>query len=1125
MSAVPSNAAQMRGAHITLVGPEEEPHQTASMLVALGMAARTRAIEAGDAKLSAMTAQNLGVLANMRGNHDVAQHHFEASLTEYRSLGLTEDVSSALNNLGLLYSATKRWDDAERAFAEAVQISDLAGDVSTRVVLDVNLADLWVARGDFVRAQASLDRALEFASHSSDASVVGMATKLLGVIAREVGDFHESERHFARADELATAQHEVLLQAEIARERADLANRMGKNRDALQQLNRAHQLLTRLRAQSGMADVAGRVDSLEHEFLHMARRWGESIEAKDHYTQGHCVRVAEMTGAIAKRAGLDERTLFWVQIGALLHDVGKLVIPPEVLNKPGKLTEEEWALMRTHTTAGVEMLAEIDFPWDIRSIVESHHERWDGDGYPHGLEGERIPLLARILCVADVYDALTSVRSYKTPMSHAEAMVFMHRNVGTMFDPAIYAWFEEVAESWPSRATATVGNRVERRSGAATPKAALPAPGEYDDLTGMPLRRAFRETAERILTARRTTERPVSLLVIDIDHFKLINDSFGHLQGDDVLRMVADQLRANTRPSDYVARYAGDEFVVLLAGTRLEDACSIAERVRQGVAAVACARRDDAGDEIKITLSIGVASAPDHGDGFEMLFTAADAALYAAKRSGRDMITAAGIPDGPGCDILLQCFVGRTTERQRLRRLIDAAARGEPHVVVVIGEAGVGKSALLEQMAPEVGIRSGCLLVGRCIEAQVRAPYAAWADVMSAASRAGIVPERPWRELGRLAPRLAGSAEGANGSNSSFNSSSQHALLEELEGFLTVASVSRPLVVVLDDMQWADIATWDTLEYLMSRFTDQRVLILLTLRPEDLSPAGEERRRRLSRSERYSEIDVPRLSREDVTQWLRTALRGQHPDPALVDHVAEQSEGNALFVVQTLRALIEEGRLHAAEGHWTFRSATALPVPVPRAIGDLLARRLDRVSPEHLEVLTTAAILGREFDPETLVIACEGWRETAVLDALDAGLAAGILAPSERSGAELAFTHLLLTNALQDKVSSLRLQRIHGSVARALEARGKASSADVAVHFDRAGCAADAYRTGLEAGTQAAALYAYGSAVEFFEIARRHATKPAEQAEIACQLARIEELMGRYAGSETQPGEPRTRAG
>ena len=140
----------------------------------------------------------------------------------------------------------------------------------------------------------------------------------------------------------------------------------------------------------------------------------------------------------------DDTSLFWFRIGALLHDVGKLMVPAEVLNKPGKLTDEEWAMVRGHPSAGVELLADIEFPWDVRPIVESHHERWDGKGYPHGLAGESIPLTARVLCVADVYDALTSVRSYKRAFTHDEAMEIMRQDVGKQFDPVLYAAFEEV---------------------------------------------------------------------------------------------------------------------------------------------------------------------------------------------------------------------------------------------------------------------------------------------------------------------------------------------------------------------------------------------------------------------------------------------------------------------------------------------------------------------------------------------------------------------------------------------------------------------------------------------------------------------------------------------------------
>src|SRR5206468_7682299 len=121
--------------------------------------------------------------------------------------------------------------------------------------------------------------------------------------------------------------------------------------------------------------------------------------------------------------------------GARRNAVGKLLVPAEVLNKPGKLTDEEWALVRRHPAAGVELLADIEFPWDVRPIVQSHHERWDGAGYPHGLAGAAIPLTARVVCIADVYDALTSRRSYKEPFTHEKAMEVMRLDRGRAFDP------------------------------------------------------------------------------------------------------------------------------------------------------------------------------------------------------------------------------------------------------------------------------------------------------------------------------------------------------------------------------------------------------------------------------------------------------------------------------------------------------------------------------------------------------------------------------------------------------------------------------------------------------------------------------------------------------------------
>jgi HD-GYP domain-containing protein (c-di-GMP phosphodiesterase class II) len=129
-------------------------------------------------------------------------------------------------------------------------------------------------------------------------------------------------------------------------------------------------------------------------------------------------------------------------MGALLHDVGKIVVPPSILNKPGPLTAKEWAVMKRHPQAGVHLLREIEFPWDIRPMVRHHHEHWDGSGYPDGLVGEDIPFSARVLCLADVFDALTSSRSYRAGLTPGKALSVMREDCGRIFDPALFELLE-----------------------------------------------------------------------------------------------------------------------------------------------------------------------------------------------------------------------------------------------------------------------------------------------------------------------------------------------------------------------------------------------------------------------------------------------------------------------------------------------------------------------------------------------------------------------------------------------------------------------------------------------------------------------------------------------------------
>ncbi len=221
----------------------------------------------------------------------------------------------------------------------------------------------------------------------------------------------------------------------------------------LAQLNESHALYTRLKSQHRIAKVEERNTALEARFLEMAHHWGDSIESKDRYTQGHCQRVAFLACVLADSAGMDSRSLFWFRLGALLHDIGKIIVPTEVLNKAGQLTAEEWAIMKRHPIAGLELVADIDFPGDVRAIIRNHHERWDGRGYPDGLAGEDIPFAARVLCVADVYDALTSTRSYRPGMTPPQAARAMRASSG-QFDSNLLETFLSWAGETDSAAQA-----------------------------------------------------------------------------------------------------------------------------------------------------------------------------------------------------------------------------------------------------------------------------------------------------------------------------------------------------------------------------------------------------------------------------------------------------------------------------------------------------------------------------------------------------------------------------------------------------------------------------------------------------------------------------------------------
>ncbi|UCC83700.1 MAG: response regulator [Gemmatimonadota bacterium] len=219
---------------------------------------------------------------------------------------------------------------------------------------------------------------------------------------------------------------------------------------------------------------AGQINQL---FLDGLQALAAAIEARDRYTGGHLDRVSKYALATGTELGLDERAMWSLWLGSLFHDVGKLAIPDAILNKPGPLTEEEYEEMKRHPELGVEIIQRISFLLPAALAILHHQERWDGNGYPGGLKGERISIEGRILAVADAFDAMLTDRPYRKALTEGYALSELERCAGSQFDPGVVrAFMQAMDKGFPSRAPLSLGLGVP----IAVPELALVAHAEVD---------------------------------------------------------------------------------------------------------------------------------------------------------------------------------------------------------------------------------------------------------------------------------------------------------------------------------------------------------------------------------------------------------------------------------------------------------------------------------------------------------------------------------------------------------------------------------------------------------------------------------------------------------------------
>jgi|CXWL01.1.fsa_nt_gi PAS domain S-box-containing protein len=216
-----------------------------------------------------------------------------------------------------------------------------------------------------------------------------------------------------------------------------------KTGDILEVQTASRNITERKKAEKALQDAH---DNLREAYERTIEGWVRALDLRDRETEGHTQRVTELTLKVAATLGFTEEELSHIRRGALLHDMGKMAIPDEILQKPGPLNETEWEKMRRHPTYAYDMLSPIAYLHRALEIPFYHHERWDGSGYPHGLKGEDIPLVARLFAIVDVWDALSTDRPYRKKMPRSEVIKYLRDNSGKLFDSKLVEVFMSVIE-------------------------------------------------------------------------------------------------------------------------------------------------------------------------------------------------------------------------------------------------------------------------------------------------------------------------------------------------------------------------------------------------------------------------------------------------------------------------------------------------------------------------------------------------------------------------------------------------------------------------------------------------------------------------------------------------------
>ncbi len=403
-------------------------------------------IEDRSPELRAKIYNNMGALYNARGDFDNAMSCYLRSIPDFQTTGNQLGLAQAYHNLGMSFADKEDWQSAEKYYDLSLEISQRMEVDDLSALTYLNLASLFVSTDSPAQAEEYCRLAIAMLLEVDDRLGLAEAHKVMGVVERILGNWSESRSHFEFSIEMNEKCSSPLGLAEAYYEFGTMCRDADQTEEAHGHFSKSLAIFEQLKASRHAESVRSEVGKLDTLYLEVIEALGTAVEKKDSYTMGHSSRVAHYALTIAENLGLDEETSKGIVIGAYLHDIGKIHIADEILNKPGKLTKQEFDEIKRHPEMGVSSLRAVEFPWQVKQYILHHHERYDGSGYPSGLRGEEIPLGARIICIADFFDAMTTDRSYRKAWSQEQTIKIISQNRGVIFDRKVADCFLGLVE-------------------------------------------------------------------------------------------------------------------------------------------------------------------------------------------------------------------------------------------------------------------------------------------------------------------------------------------------------------------------------------------------------------------------------------------------------------------------------------------------------------------------------------------------------------------------------------------------------------------------------------------------------------------------------------------------------